>query len=78
MVEKLANPEDRQRVREPYRAIGYQHLSLLIKNDIKRLVAAFGESDAHEKSRKRHADIWSGYRRAARAERDRIYGGPSS
>ena len=78
MVEKLAKPEDRQRVREPYRAIGYQHLPLLIKTDIKRLVVAFGEPQAHEKPRERHADVWSSYRRAARAERDRIYGSPSS
>ena len=78
IVEKLAKPEDRQRVREPYQVIGYQHLPLLIKTDVKRLVVAFGEPDTHEKPRERHADIWSGYRRAARAERDRIYGSPSS
>jgi hypothetical protein len=60
MVESLATSEGRQRVREPYRVIGYQHLPLLIKTDIKRLVAAFGEPDTHEKRRERHANIWTG------------------
>jgi hypothetical protein len=78
MVQSLARPEDRQRVRDPYRVIGYQHLPLLIKADIKRLVAAFGEPDAHEKPRERHADIWTGYRRAAKAAREQIYGDYSS
>jgi hypothetical protein len=78
MVQSLAKPEDRQRVREPYRVIGYQHLPLLTKTDVKRLVVAFGEPGAHEKPRERHANIWTGYRRAAKAAREQIYGEHSS
>ena len=77
-VQSLAKPEDRQRVREPYRVIGYQHLPLLTKTDVKRLVVAFGEPGAHEKPRERYADIWASYRRAARAAREQIYGDHSS
>lgn len=74
MVQSLATTEHRHRVREPYRLIGYLHVPLLIKTDIKRLVAAFGEPDTHAKPRERHADIWTGYRRAARAAKNQAYG----
>jgi hypothetical protein len=72
MVQSLAMPEDRQRVSEPYGAIGYQYLPLLIKTDMTRRVVAFGERDWHEKPSKRHADIWASFRRAAQTARERI------
>jgi replicative DNA helicase len=52
----------------------YLHLPMLVKTDIKRLVAAFGEPDSHGNPRERHADIWTGYRRAARAAKNQAYG----
>lgn len=78
MVASLATPEDRAKVREPYNVIGYEHLPLLIKTDIKRLRASFGEPQQHSKPRDRHMDIWKKYRRAARTERERPYNSVSS
>jgi hypothetical protein len=38
------------------------------------MVAAFGEPDAPGKPRERHADIWTGYRRVARAAKHQAHG----
>jgi DNA polymerase-3 subunit epsilon len=59
---EIATAEDRAAVRGSYSEVGYKHLPLLNKTDVKRLVAAFGEPRAHLNPRDLHRDIWERYR----------------
>ena len=45
-------------LRTPYQELGYEHLSLLTKTDIKWLTQAWGEPNAHTPIRELHAEQW--------------------
>lgn len=64
---EVATPADLDEVVLKYREVGYVGLTLLNKTDVARLVAAFGEPDAHLNVRLTHMRVWERLRKAARA-----------
>lgn len=62
----MASAADLDALVLPYDEVGYEHLPLLNKTDVKRLVTAFGAPSAHCVPRERHQKIWEGYRREVR------------
>ena len=66
VVAQLTSPDDLEHVLMPYDEVGYLHLPLLKKTDVKRLIGTFGEPQMHAIPRDQHMKIWEGYRRSAR------------
>lgn len=66
VVAQLTSPDDLEHVLMPYDEVGYLHLPLLKKTDVKRLIGTFGEPRMHAIPRDQHIKIWEGYRRSSR------------
>ena len=47
-----------KRIQAPYKTIGYANLYLLKKTDVKWLVEAFGEPEAHSTARDANLELW--------------------
>lgn len=55
---KTIPPELIDRLSMPYKEIGYHHLRLIKKGDIKRMLAAWGKPNGHQCPRQFHHQAW--------------------